>query len=209
MRGRLMDVLRFCCVGGAALAAAGCAFHDQSVALTYEPTAYEGRGAGEVSLVRPAEPELETKDSKGKTVVVIGNVKNTYGATTADAVTEQSLGEWVAGALELELSRAGYQPRIVDARPPAGRSIEVTIVRAWVDQDPGFFTVGAIGNLILNVSLSEDGERSAEFLVESIGQGERGLMGGAGTKGAALAVALRECMHEAMVGIDRYFGARP
>jgi hypothetical protein len=202
----VVSIWRSLCVATLGLGLAGCAFIDQKVALTYMPTTVSGQGSGEVAVVAPDDLELPEKDTQGKQMLVIGSVKNTFGMKTADAVTDHSVSDWITGALRMELVNSGYQPVVVDEVRRSGKCIAFVIDRVRVDQDPGFWTVGAIGDVQLTFSLYDDGERVAEFVVESKGQGHRGVIGDAATKEAAIRVALQECMREAMTTINERFG---
>ncbi len=95
--------------------ATGCAFGNRHATLVYPPEEESkdpGPGVAEASPA-PAvtgEPiillQFADKRSKGR---VIGEVQNGFGMHTADVVTEDSVAEWVTGALEMELRKAGYE----------------------------------------------------------------------------------------------------
>jgi hypothetical protein len=95
---------------------------------------------------------------------------------------------------------------MVDALAPgAHRGVETRIIKVWVDQDPGFWTVGALGEVQLRVALYEGGQKIKEFDVDAKGQGERGVVGDAVTKSDSLEAALQECMKETVPMIAETF----
>ncbi len=128
---------RLLALGLALACVPGCAFIDQRLDLAYErgTTAVPGRGSGIVAITKPTGPELDVKNGQA----IIGTVKNTYGMTTAKAIANTPVQEWIMGALSTELTGAGYQVQSLDSLPAnCPRGVEVRIVKVWVDQDPGF-----------------------------------------------------------------------
>jgi hypothetical protein len=176
----------------------GCAFVDQKVSLTYDEAAadvHSDRG-GAVDVEMPVCPEFD-KTKKG--LCIVGNVKNTYGMKTADTVTEDSVPQWIADALCTEIKAAGFEPQTVDKLPAATeRGIGTRVIKVWVEQDPGFWTVGAIGEVQLRIAVYRNGEVVKEFDVESKGQGDRNVIGESTIKEESLRIALQTCMKEAI-----------
>lgn len=93
----------------------GCAFGNRHATLIYPPeegSKNSGSGVAEASPAPAVTGEsiillqFADKRSKGR---VIGEVQNTFGMHTADVVTEDSVAEWVTGALDMELRKAGYE----------------------------------------------------------------------------------------------------
>lgn len=176
----------------------GCAFVDQKVPLAYSQAVagVEGGQGQSVQVETPTGAEL--KENK-KGLCIVGNVKNSYGMKTADTVTENSVPQWIADAMCVELEAAGFAPQTVDTLPAtAERGISTRVIKVWVEQDPGFWTVGAIGEVQLRISLYRGGEVVKEFDVESKGQGDRSIVGDAKTKEESLRTALEACLKEAM-----------
>lgn len=179
------------------LISSGCALIDQKVPLTYNQGVAAGDAGkyGAIQIEKPTSPDLE---KKANGLVIVGNVKNTYGMKTADTVTGDSVSDWVAKALTIELTNAGFTPEVVDDIGASGQGIKTRVLRVWVDQDPGFWTVGAIGEVQMRVALYRDGNKIKEFDVESKGQGSRAMMGDDATKRDSLRVALEACMKKAI-----------
>jgi len=178
--------------------ASGCALVDQKVPLTYNQAmaGVHSESGGDVYVETPVCSKLET-NKKG--LCIVGNVKNSYGMKTADTVTSDSVPQWIGDALCKELAAAGFTPKMVDKLPPeADRAVCTRVIKVWVDQDPGFFTVGAIGEVQLRMALYQGGKSVKEFDVESKGQGDRSIVGDANTKEGSLKVALEACMKEAI-----------
>jgi hypothetical protein len=190
---------RIACVPGVVLMLlSGCALVDQKVPLVYGQASAGVRtqSSGDIRIEKPVPPELTVK---GKGLAVIGSVKNTYGMKTADTVTTDSVSDWVAQALRTELEAAGFKPTVVDdisVSPDNG--IKTRIIKVWVEQDPGFWTVGAIGEVQLRMALYREGKKVKEFDVESKGQGSRSMVGDETTKRDSLKVALETCMKKAV-----------
>jgi putative transposon-encoded protein len=178
-----------------ALAAGGCAFVDQKVDLSYQRTVNASGGSGEVFIAKPKEYHGLRKKSNSW---VIGTVKNTYGMKTADVVTENDIGDWIVGALVEELSAAGYRTRTVTALPKdVSKGLDLTIVRVFVDQDPGFFTVGAISDVQFTVEIWRNGTKLKQLNIVAKGDHRSGL-GSAKTKAISLRKALQAAMLEAV-----------
>lgn len=176
---------------------AGCAFVDQKVDLSYEKTVGAKGGAGDLTIAKPT--EMQTLTKKGDNLWVIGTVKNTYGMRTADTVTDNNLGDWVVRALTHELTEAGYVISHVDKLPNnVQKGLDVTIIRVWVDQDAGFWTVGAISDVQFNVDIWRNGEKLKTLNLAGKAD-DRSMVGGtAETKGLSLKKALQAAMQQAV-----------
>jgi len=99
----------------------------------------------------------------------------------------------------MELETCGFEPHIMDELSPSvRRGIETRIVKVWVDQDPGFWTVGALGEIQFRMTLYRGVSKIKEFDVDGKGQGDRSIVGDAGTKEESLRVALQACMKKAI-----------
>ena len=184
----------------------GCAFTDQNAILKYTPVSDTTGGAGEVQVAKPTVSDM--KLLKGKQV--IGTVKNTLGMVTADVLSEYSVEEWFRSAVVAELGRAGYQAQTTETLPAAClRGVELAIIKAWVDQDPGFWTVGAVANVQFRLTLYSNGTRIKEILAEGTGQGSRSAIGHTGTKESAMTTALQQAMKQAMPEIVAAFSGAP
>lgn len=181
----------------------GCAFVDQRVELSYETVVNAKGGSGDVFIAKPKETHNLNKKSSGEWI--IGTVKNTYGMKTADVVTGNDIGDWIAGALLKELSLAGYNVIPVTELPEdVPKGIDITILRVFVDQDVGFWTVGAISDLQFTVELWKNGVKVKILNVSAKGD-ERDVMGTAQTKGISLKKALQSAMSQAVPEIIKTF----
>jgi len=179
-----------------ALLLPSCAFVDQKVDLAYEAANIGTGGSGDVYIARPIDNITQDKNAKGQ--LIIGTVKNTYGIKTADVVTEDSVSDWIVNAFTQELSFAGYKVHPVESLPDeVSKGLQIFIFRVFVDQDPGFFTVGAISEVCYNVQIWKNGENIAQINVKGKGD-ERSAMGSAETKGLSLKKALEASIQEAM-----------
>ena len=125
---------------------------------------------------------------------------------TADVTTKDSVSAWVANALKKELDSVGFNASIVkSATETTENVVETRIIKVWVDQDPGFWTVGAIGEVQLRIVLYHKGNRMKEFDVESRGQGDRSMISTAGTKEESMMIALEACMKKTIPIIAETF----
>ena len=173
----------------------GCAFQDQHAILKYKQIADVTGGGGTVVVAKPTGPELKLQDGKQ----VIGTVKNTLGMVTADVTSEHPVQEWVMTAMTTELTAAGYQVQPTEVLPGnCSRGVEVRLTKVWVDQDPGFWTVGAVANVQFRMALYANGNKVKEVDVEGTGQGSRSTIGHTGTKESAMMTALQQAMKQAM-----------
>ncbi|MEA2734732.1 MAG: hypothetical protein QOE14_1183, partial [Humisphaera sp.] len=81
------------------------------------------------------------------------------------------------------------------------RGIELEISRIWVDQDPGWWTVGGIADLQLKMTIIRNGAPVQQ--VELIGKGQhRGAFGDTGPKAIALEKALKQSVQKALLYIS-------
>ena len=76
--------------------------------------------------------------------------------------------------------------------------MQTDIRRLWVEQDPGFFTVGAIADIQFQLRVLGRGVKVKELEVRAKGQNRSAIGGIAGTKGLALKRAMEECMKQAI-----------
>lgn len=175
---------------------AGCAFVDERVDLTYERTVNAKGGTGEVYIAKPKDNTGLNKKPSGE--IIIGTVKNTYGMKTADVITSNDIGDWIVKAFMQELSFAGYTVIPVTELPDdVPKGIDLTILRVFVDQDPGFWTVGAISDIQFTVEIWKNGVKVKIINVMAKGD-ERSVMGSAETKGISLKKALQSAMQQAI-----------
>jgi hypothetical protein len=167
-----------------------------SLTVTYLPPAAESRTArpSEVLLTVKMDTSLQRKE----TSYIIGTVRNGYGIKTADAVTSDRIDDWVASAFSGELGRAGYAVRRLEALPPdGGRGLQVVIRRLWVEQDPGFWTIGAITDLAFVMEIYTRGQLLKSVLIEAKGD-SRTMFATSGHKEDSLQKALEAAMVQAM-----------
>jgi hypothetical protein len=117
---------------------------------------------------------------------------------TADVVTENNIGDWIVGALVQELSFAGYNTRTVSELPSdASKGIDLTVLKVFVDQDPGFWTVGAISDIQFTVEIWKNGIKAKVLNIAAKGD-ERSMAGTAETKGISLRKAMQAAMQQAV-----------
>ena len=201
----------------------GCALIDQKVPLKYahqsahatparSAVASTGNAAGEVKLssnpgaapsagqltimiARPAEPALQRNKNNQP---IVGVVRNSYGMETATSITQDSIPEWIAGAFATELNAAGYAAQVVEKLPPGcARGLELDITRVWVDQDPGWWTVGGLGDVQFKMTVVRNGQPVEQ--IELTGKGQhRGAFGDTTPKARALEKALQQCIQRAL-----------
>ena len=179
-----------------ALTFCSCAFVDQKIALTYDPSVNATGGSGELFVSKAVEMQSLSQKSGG--LWIIGTVKNTYGMRTADVVTDNNIGDWVVGAFSQELRTAGYDVKPVTQLPTGvTKGMDVTILRVFVDQDSGFFSVGAISDLQFNVDIWKNGVKVKTINIAAKGD-DRSMIGGAETKALSLKKALQAAMQQSI-----------
>uniref|UniRef100_A0A7C4EK99 Lipoprotein n=1 Tax=Thermodesulfovibrio aggregans TaxID=86166 RepID=A0A7C4EK99_9BACT len=173
-----------------------CAFVDQKIDLTYERTVNAKGGSGEVFIAKPKNNTGLNKKPTGEWI--IGTVKNTYGMKTADVVTSNDIEDWIVKALMQELSFAGYTVTpVIELPEDVPKGIDLTILKVFVDQDVGFWTVGAISDVQFTVEIWKNGVKVKIFNVIAKGD-ERSIVGSAETKGISLRKALQSAMQQAV-----------
>ena len=168
------------------------------VDLSYERTVNARGGSGELFIAKPKEHQSLIKKS---TSWVIGTVKNTLGMKTADVITENDIGDWLVGALTQELSIAGYRIKTVSVLPnDVSKGLDLTILKVFVDQDPGMFTVGAISDVQFTVEIWKNSIMAKSLIIAAKGD-ERSMVGSAETKGISFRKAMQAAMQEAVPAI--------
>lgn len=183
----------------------GCAFIDQKLSLKYTPQG-SATPLGVADRVLLTKVDLEGSMQRKENAVIIGNVKNGYGVKTADAVTEHKIDDWILGALAAELQRRGFLVRRVETFPAEyDAGARVTVRRLWVEQDPGFWTVGAITDLSFALELYSKGDLVKKVVVSAKGD-SRSMMGLSAQKEESLEKALRAAMEQASNEIVSAFG---
>lgn len=188
-----MRTLRACLLSSVIALSTGCAFVDQKLALKYTAPASVSVPAGVSNTVVMAKVDLDVSLQKKGDAYIIGTVKNGYGIKTADAVTSDRIEEWILGALTQELRIKGFAVRRAETFPPpvgVDRGAHLVIRRLWVEQDQGFWTVGAITELSLPVDLYSRGGLVKKVLLEGKGD-SRSIVGLSEQKEESLEKALR------------------
>lgn len=174
----------------------GCAFVDQKVDLTYEKQGISDSGEGKLYLEKPK--KLKNLETNEEGYYIVGTVENTYGMRTADCITKHDISDWVAGALISELKHAGYEVvPVEELAENINKGIAIKILKVWVDQDPGFWTVGAESNVHYIVDVFKYGKKVASLDIKGIGD-ERSGVGSAKTKGISLRKALTSSIEKAV-----------
>lgn len=175
------------CVGS------GCGMYDCDVFLSYDRTVAGVRSdqGGIVYVESPACPGLILAAGQSRSVVV-GDVDIGGMPGAGRMVTIDSVPQWIADALCVELKAAGFTPQVVDNLPTtADRGIRTRLVKIWVDGSciSTLTPVDATANVHLRMVLSQRGSIVKEFDVM-----------GYGTANAdkSLTIALENCMKKAM-----------
>lgn len=110
----------------------GCAFGNRHVNLAYPP-----QRASATSRPSDSPPPAPTAESGPAAVVLvdfldqrpkktIGDVHNGFGMHTADVVAQNSVPEWVASGVALELQKAGFKVIRAHSIPSAAENSVIT-----------------------------------------------------------------------------------
>lgn len=176
----------------------GCAFVDQRISLRYSSqTRSVSAGVGD-RLLLVAVPEGSDRLNRKGNSYIIGNVKNTYGMKTADTITDDNVGDWIIAAFSQELQTSGITVRRVERLPEVFDSgINVVILRVWVDQDPGFWTVGAVSEISIILEIYSKGDLLKKVAIDGKGD-RRGMLSTSGDREESLEKALRAVMAQAV-----------
>jgi hypothetical protein len=146
----------------------GCAFGARRATLHYPPAAEPGAGtarAAPAAAASKAEIALAPFADGRTDKKQVGSVRNGFGMPTADVVTNDSVPDWVTGAVRTELTKAGY--RVIDNNgdAPTTPTLAGDITNVWCD---AYFTY--LGEVNLNVRL----RRGSQDLLNK-GRHRRGL----------------------------------
>lgn len=179
-----------------ALLATGCAFVDQRLTLKYLPPSTDTRPTRPTEVLLAV--KMDTNLQRKETSYIIGTVRNGYGIKTADAVTSDRIDDWVASAFSGELGRAGFTVRRLDVLPvESERGLQVIIRKLWVDQDPGFWTIGAITDLAFAMDIHARGKLLKSVVIEAKGD-SRTMFATSSHKEESLQKALPAAMAQAV-----------
>lgn len=195
----MKSVLKGICLGLGLLALQACALVDQEIELGYTPQGYEPKGSGTVVAAAPKAAYTNDLNPEGR--LIIGTVKNGFGARTADVVPVNDPAIWIVNAVSSELELAGYTVEksgstVVD---DAARAIEVKVTKVFTDQDTGMMTIGAISTLFYELTVKSNGAVIATIPVAySADISERSLVGTGSLKAASLKEALETSLSVAM-----------
>jgi hypothetical protein len=180
------------------LVCSGCAFVDQRISLRYgtdERTTLAGTGDKLLLLVGPEGSDRLNK--KGGSYI-LGNVKNSYGIKTADTITDDRIDDWIVTAFSKELHSKGITVRRVPMLPAMfDYGMSVMILRVWIEQDPGMFTVGSVSDVSLLLEIYSKGNLVKKFSIDGKGD-KRGMFSTSGDREASLEKALKAVMAQAI-----------
>lgn len=183
------------------MAYTSCAFVDQKVDLLYERTVNARGGSGQIFIAKPKEHQRLTKKSN---TWVVGTVKNTLGMKTADVITESNIGDWLVGALVQELSVAGYDTKTVSVLPDdVTKGLDLTVLKVFVESDPGFWTFGAISDVQFTVEIYKNGSKAKALNIVAKGDERSAVGGSAWTKGISFRKAMQAAMQQVVPEIIR------
>jgi hypothetical protein len=175
---------------GTAFLVSGCAFHDRHVALSYPPLSENEGGSQVVEGATPAVSAptivlaefVDSRTDKSR----IGEVRNGFGAHTADVVTQDDVAAWVREAVRFELAEAGYH--VIDGPAEAGgASLSCQIITVHCDAYMSYD-----GQVAFSAAVTRDGVE----LFDHVFQGE----GSAGTNWAATDESYAETLGLALEG---------
>ncbi len=203
--------IRWATIGAAASALCslcGCAFanvdvHPPDVKAARTP---EGPGIGRGREIIVFSPFADDRHERPR----CGMQKNGYNMDTADVICTEPPGRWLADALALELTRAGYKPLQADAVPgPNTVIVRGTVGRLFLEPKHDFFTLTVEGDIAATVVVTSPNGLKAErkFYVKGT---ETDLASTEGTFQAAANAATRQISRSMVAALtellDRYPG---
>jgi hypothetical protein len=104
--------LRFTTTLVAVIFLAGCAFGTRNATLNYPPKAESGAVPAAQAATRPAPKNVQIVlgpfSDQRTDKKVVGTMRNGFGMRTADVVALNSVPDWVAQAITIELENSGY-----------------------------------------------------------------------------------------------------
>ena len=176
----------------------GCAYMDQKVSLRYSSNAGSVTAGVGDRLLLLAGPEGSDRLAKKGSSYVIGNVKSGYGIKTADTITDDSVDAWIVAAFATELQSKGIMVHRVPRLPETyDYGMNVMILRIWIEQDPGFFTVGAVSDVSLILEIYSKGNLVKKFSIDGKGD-KRGMLSTSGDREESLEKALKAVIAQAI-----------
>jgi hypothetical protein len=119
---------------------AGCALMDNEITLDHSPrpeSATMTRGAVEVNATMESAGFARNKQGR----LVIGEVRNTYGAKTADILTKDSPADWLRAAVIADLRSRGFDASPWPANRAGGR-VNVELISVGNQTEINFWTGG-------------------------------------------------------------------
>ncbi len=169
----------------------GCGIYDRHVHLVSNQAmagVHSDRG-GSIYVEMPSCPRLI---KKGKKSHVLGEIDIGGSPNAGSMLTTDSVPEWLADALCMELRVAGFTPQLVEKLPlTADHGIATYLVKVWLDGAAftRFSAVDATADLHLRMTLYRRGEVVKEFDAKGTGCGE---------PQESLTIALENCMRKAV-----------
>jgi hypothetical protein len=122
----------------------GCAFVDNTIELSYEPSVSGYKGTATIEIVKP---NLSLVKKKG--MAVVGYVRNGYQHHTADVLTTTDVADWIVLALSKELQGAGYDVRTVSALSRSHIGLKTDVEHLLADIES--FRLTATVRLVISV----------------------------------------------------------
>jgi hypothetical protein len=178
---------------------AGCATVDQKIALNYAPVDRPfGRHGGEI-VVSQVEPRSSVQNSKGEWI--IGAINNVHGVHRADLLSDRSLGEWITGAMVLELKHAGFSATSAPSFPAAvSRGILITGINVFLNVNKGLASDQIKHELTFNVEVFLNGAKVKTFTVATR-DNSTVLTASRETKEKIMLQSLQDAMQQIIPGI--------
>ena len=186
---------------------AGCAFGTRQPTLVYPPAAESGAIPAAQAAAKPAPKNVQIVlgpfSDQRTDKKVVGTVRNTFGMRTADVIPTNSVADWVAQAMKMELENSGYTVA-TGGGSAAGASAVVSgeILNVFCDM---YFSYTGQVSLLARVSKAGKEVLNKHYS----GEGSAGIAWGgtAVSYAQSLALALAAAVKQFVAELDRSLAA--
>lgn len=184
---------------------AGCAFGNRNATLIYPPKAESGAVPVAQAATRPASKNVQinlgsfTDQRTDKKVV--GTMRNGFGMRTADVVAMNSVPDWVAQAIKMELENSGYSVVTVtagDSAAGASPLVSGEILNVFCDMYMSY-----TGQVSLLAKVSKGGKDVLNKHYSGEGSAGLAFAGTAESFAQSLSLALAVAVKQFVAELDR------
>ena len=184
---------------------AGCAFGTRNATLIYPPKAESGAVPVAQAATRPAPKNVQIVlgpfSDQRTDKKVVGTMRNGFGMRTADVVAMNSVPDWVAQAIKMELEDSGYSVATVaggDSAAGASAVVSGEILNVFCDMYMSY-----TGQVSLLARVSKGGKEVLNKHYSGEGSAGLAFAGTAESFAQSLSLALAVAVKQFVAELDR------